>query len=96
MSVSALFDSSSEVNAIYLTFVRELGLPIKPMDVRAQKIDSTMLDPFGIVVTAFSVTDKANRVRFFEKTFHVANISPKIVLEMLLLTLSGTDIDFLD
>ena len=40
--------------------------------------------------------DKANRVRFFEKTFLVANISPEVVLGMLFLTLSGTDVDFLD
>ena len=54
-----------------------------------------MVDTFGMVVTTFSVTDKANRVRFFEKTFLVANISPKIVLGMPFLTLSGADVDFL-
>ena len=31
------------------------------------------------------MTDKANRVRFFEKTFLVANISPEVVLGMLFL-----------
>ena len=48
-----------------------------------------------MVVTAFSVINKANQVRFFEKTFMVANVSPKIVLRMLFLTLSSADIDFL-
>ena len=47
-----------------------------------------------MVVVAFSVTDKANRVKFFEKTFLVANVSPKVVLEMLFLTLSGANVDF--
>ena len=32
-----------------------------PIDVEAQKIDGTMLDTYGMVVAAFSVTDKANR-----------------------------------
>ena len=54
-----------------------------------------MLDIFGMVVIAFSVMDKANRVRFFEEPFLVANISPEIVLGMPFLTLSGTDVDFL-
>ena len=48
-----------------------------------------------MVVAAFSVKDKANRVRFFEKTFLVANVSPKVVLGMPFLTLSSADVDFL-
>ena len=54
-----------------------------------------MLDTFGIVVVAFSVTDKTNRVKFFEETFLVANVSPEVVLGMLFLTLSGANVDFL-
>ena len=60
VSVSALFNSGSKVNAIHPTLARELELPIRPTDVRVQKIDGTMLDTFGMVVTAFSVTEKAN------------------------------------
>ena len=48
-----------------------------------------------MVVAAFSVTDKANRVRFFEETFLVANINPEVVLGMPFLPLSGADVDFL-
>ena len=47
-----------------------------------------------MVVAAFSVTDQADQVRFFEKTFLVANVSPDVVLEMPFLTLSSADIDF--
>ena len=90
----ALPDSGTEVNAIHLTFAQELGLPIRTTDVRAQKIDGTMLDTFGMVDVAFSVTDKANQVRFFEETFLVANVSPEVVLGMPFLTLSGADVDF--
>ena len=64
--VSALFHSNSEVNAIYPTLARDLGLPIRPTDVGSQKIDGIMLDTFGMVVTAFSVTGRANWVKFFE------------------------------
>ena len=91
-----MIDSGSEVNAIHLTFIKELGLPIRPTYVGAQKIDGSMLDTYGMVVAAFSVTDKANQVRFFEKTFLVANVSPEVVFGMLFLNLSSADVDFLD
>ena len=49
-----------------------------------------------MVVAAFSLTDKANYIRFFEETFLVANASPKVVFGMFFLTLNNTNIDFLD
>ena len=94
--VQGMIDSRSEINAIHLSFVKQLSFPIRPIDVRAQKIDGTTLDTYEMVVAAFSVVDKANRVRFFEETFLVTNVSPKVVLGMFFLTLSGTDVDFLD
>ena len=94
VSMSALLDSESEVNAIYPTFARKLGLPIRSTDVGAQKIDRIMLDTFAMVVSAFSVTDKANQLRFFEETFLVANISLEVVLEMPFFILSGADVNF--
>ena len=75
-------------------FAKQLGVSIRPIDVEAQKIDGTTLDTHGIVVAAFSVVDKANRVRFFEEIFLVANISSEVVLGMPFLTLSDADVDF--
>ena len=60
VSMSALIDSGSEVNAIHSTLTQKLGLPVRPTDVGAQKIDGIMLNTFGMVVTVFSVTDKTN------------------------------------
>ena len=60
-----------------------------------QKIDGITLDTHGMVVVAFLVMDKANRVRFFEETFLIANISPELVLGMLFLTLNSANVDFL-
>ena len=60
MLVLVLLDSSSKINAIHPTFVKKLGLPIRPTDVGVQKINGIMLDTFGRVVAAFSMTDKAN------------------------------------
>ena len=42
----------------------------------------------------FSVTDQADKVRFFEKTFLVANISPDVVFGMPFLTLNGGYLNF--
>ena len=91
----ALFDLGSEVNAIYPTFAWELELFIRPIDIRAQKIDGTTLDIFGIVIAAFSVIDKANQVRFFEEIFLMANFSPEVVFGMPFLTLNTANVDFL-
>ena len=56
----ALIDSESEVNTIHPTFAKQLGFPIRPTDVEAQKIDGTTLDTYGLIVAVFSVEDKAN------------------------------------
>ena len=96
ISVSGLFDSGSEVNAIYPTFARELGLSIRTTDIWAYKIDGTTLDTYGIVIAVFSLKDKANLVRFFKETFLVTNISLEIVFGMLFLNLTRVYIDFLD
>ena len=94
-SVSIFFDSGSEVNAIYPNFAKKLSLTIRPTDVEAQKIDDFKLITYEIVVAAFPMKDKANRVRFFEETFLITNVSLEVVLETLFLTLSGADVDFL-
>ena len=92
--VQALIDLGSEINAMHASFVKQLGLSIRSTDVGAQKIDGTTLNTHGMVVAAFSMVDKANRVRFFEETFLVANVSPKVVLGMPFLILSNANVDF--
>ena len=82
----ALFNSGSKVNAIYPTFAKELGLPIGQTDIRAWKIDGTMLDTYKMIIVAFSVMDKLNQVKFSEETFLVANIYLEVILEILFLT----------
>ena len=92
--VKALINLGSEVNTMHPFFAKQLGLPIRPTDIGAQKINGTALDTHGIVVTTFLVVDKANQVRFFEKTFLVTIVSPELVFRMLFLTLNGADVDF--
>ena len=93
--MSVLSDSSSEVNAIYPAFAKKLGLVVQTTNVGTQKIDDTTLETYWIMVTAFLVTDQANRIKFFEKIFLVANVSPEMVHGMLFLILNSVDINFL-
>ena len=58
--VQALINSGSEVNAIHPSFVKQLSLSIRPIEIGIQKIDGTTLDTHKMVVAAFSVVDKAN------------------------------------
>ena len=53
-------------------------------NIGVHKIHGTTLDTYKIAVATFSITDKANRVKFLEKTFLIVNVSPEIVLEILL------------
>ena len=92
--LSALLDSGSEINAIHPAFVEKLGLMVQNINIGAQKIDGTIFETYGMVVAVFSVIDQADKVRFFEVTFLVANVSPDVVFGMLFLTLSGMDVNF--
>ena len=75
-------------------FIENLGLVVQTTNVGAQKIDGTTLETYRMVVAAFSMTDWANKIRFFEETFLIANISPDVVLEMPFFTLSDVDVNF--
>ena len=73
-----------ENKANAMSFAAELGLFVRPTNIGVQKID-------GII--AFSMTDKTNRVKFFAKSFLVANVSPKVVFEMQSHTLTSADVN---
>ena len=91
-----LLNLRNQVKVIYLIFAKELDLAIRLIDVRIQKIGGTILDTNRNGSNRFLVTNKANQLRFFEKTLLMANISLKIVFEMFLLILNSANIDFLD
>ena len=63
-------------------------------NVGAQKIDSTTLKTYGIVVFTFSVLNKDGRQRFFKESFLLTDVKPDIVLGMPFLIMSNIVIDF--
>ena len=75
-----------------LAYASKLGLKVHPTNVKAQKIDGSTLKTFGIVLASFQVKDKLGRARFFQKTFLLADINVKVVLDMRLLNLNNADV----
>ena len=56
--IQALLDSDSKINAINPAYAKKLGLRISQTNVKAQKIDKTHLNIFGIVIIGFSLQDQ--------------------------------------
>ena len=79
---------------MYPAYAMKLGFRAKKIDVGTQKIDRSHLNTFGMVIADCSVKNKLGRVRFFQKTFLLANIGLGVVLGMSFLTLSKADIRF--
>ena len=63
--VKALLDNSSKINVINPDIVWKLSLKILKTNIGAQKINSSALEIFEMVIADFQVEDKANKTRFF-------------------------------
>ncbi len=90
----ALLDSESKVNVMSQAFALQLGFKTRKTNFGAQKIDRITLETYEMVVSNFSVLDKDSRMKFFEKSFLLANVKLHLVFGMLFLTMSNTDINF--
>ena len=77
-----------------LAYASKLGFKFYHINVGAQKIKGSILETFGMVLVNFQVEDKLGRVRFFQETFLLADISVKVVLGMPFLTFSNANIQF--
>ena len=92
--MSALLDLGSKVNVIHPVFAERLNLMVQTTNLSVQKINGIIFETYRMVVVTFSVIDQADRVKFFEKTFLVANVSPDMIFGMPFLILSSADVDF--
>ena len=93
--VQALINLYSEVNVIYLDFVKKLSLQVRKTRVDTKYIDGSKLNTLDMVIACFSIEDKEKRSRFFEKSFLLANISMDIALGMPVYILNILEIDFI-
>ena len=92
--VKALLNSGSEVNVMSFAYAKRLGLKIWKTNFGAQKIDGSTLETFRMVITNFQIEDRGGRLRFFQKTFLVANTKFEVVLGMAFLKISNANIVF--
>ena len=63
--VQALINLGSEVNTMTPAYTAKLGLKVQKTNIGAQKIDSSTLDTFKIVLADFQVENKLSRSLFF-------------------------------
>ena len=63
--IQALINSGSEINTMAPAYAAKLGLKVCPINVGAQKINSSSLKTFGMVIAGFHIEDKLDRARFF-------------------------------
>lgn len=82
------------MNTISSTFAKKLGFWIQRTEVGAQKIDSSSLKIFEIVIAFFSIDNRASKPQFFKEILLIANINIDIALEILILILSNAKINF--
>ena len=92
--IRALLNNGSKINTINPDYTWKLGLKIRKTNVGAQKIDSSALETFEIVIADFQVENKANRPKFFQEIFLVANTKFEVMLGMLFLKINNTDVLF--
>lgn len=89
-----MLNNGSKVNVMSPAYAERLGFQTWKTNIRAQKIDGSILETFTIVIVDFQVEDEVGKSRFFQKTFLVANTKFKVVLEILFLKFSNADILF--
>ena len=90
----ALLDSGSKVNVMSPAYAKRLGLKTRKTNIRAQMIDGSALEIFGIVIADFQMENKSGRLRFFQETFLVVNTKFEVILGMPFLKISNADVAF--
>ena len=94
VQTKGLLNSKNKANAMSSAFDFQLDFKIQKTNIGTQKINGTILDNYGMVISIFSVLDKDSKERFFKKNFLFAHVNPDIVFEILFLTIRNADFDF--
>ena len=90
--VQTLIDLGNEVNTMTPAYASRLGLRVHCINIGAQRIDGSMLETFEMVLARFQWEDKFGKIRFFQETFLLADISTEVVLGIPFLTLSNANV----
>ena len=76
------------------TYTAKLGLTLNPTNVSVQKINRLVLKTYKMTTARFLVIDKLGQIKFFEKTFLLANTSIEVVLGILFFSFNNVDVYF--
>lgn len=77
-----------------LVYTTNLGLISQTINVGAQKIDGSALKIYKMVTVEFLVNNNLGKAQFFEKTFSLVDTNIEVVLEMLFLSFSNSNLQF--
>ena len=75
-------------------YAKKLSLKTRKTNVGAQKIDSSALEIFGMVIADFQVEDKGGRPRFFQEKFLLTDTKFEVVLRIPFLEISNANVAF--
>lgn len=64
--VQALINLGSKINTMILAYASKLDLKIRHTKVKAQKINGSTFQMFGMVLASFKVEDKQDRAQYFQ------------------------------
>lgn len=73
-------------------YAAKLGLKVQKTNIKAQKIDGSILNIFRMVLANLQVEDKLGKAWFFHEIFLVVNTTLEMILKMLFLTFSNVNI----
>ena len=93
-NVPALINSGSKINAMTSAYATKLGFKVQKTNVRAQKIDGSLLATYRMVIAAFPILYKFGRACFFQESFLLVIASLEVILIIPFLIFSNTDIQF--
>lgn len=75
-------------------FAQKLGFYIRKINIGAQNIDGFIFKIFEMIIADFHVENKIKRLRFFQKTFLMANTKFRIFLGMFFVKISNGNMSF--
>lgn len=76
-------------------YIAKLGLTTWKTIVKAEKIDGSLLETYGMTLAIFLIQDNLKKIWFFEETFLLANTNIEKGLKMSFLLLDNVDVKFL-
>lgn len=89
-----MLNFGSEINTMTPGYASKLTFWVRHTNVKAQKINGSILETFKIVFASLHIKNKLEKACFFQKTFLLADFSVDVVLGIFFLIFSNENIQF--